>query len=83
MSNESPDVVEMNEVGGMHHLEPQGVTSSLNMLGFHVFSGKPDRKHLFSGTALGRRNLEFRRAEATSGGYQFEECPGKDCPHHG
>ena len=79
MISDEPDVADVNKVGGVHHLEESGVTSGFNFLPFHVYGHSG--KHLFSGEALGQRNLAFRQAEATSGGFGFKACTGPDCKH--
>lgn len=79
--SKDPEVIDVNAQGGAHHLGDDGVTSGINYRGFHWRNPK-------SGwvseplTALGARNLEFRREEATKNGYEFLEC-GENCPHHG
>ena len=77
--NQEPESIDISQDGGIHHLEDTGVTKGINFLNYHVFSS--GGKHLMTGTALGKRNLEFRRAEATSGGWHFKECAGDNCNH--
>jgi hypothetical protein len=81
MTNEEPDIVDAQD-GEIYTLSPEGV--SKGMIPFHFLdrkTGTTSIKEPFM--ALGRRNLEFRRAEAEKAGFDFTECSGEGCPHHG
>lgn len=76
------DVIEFDEEGNLNHIQESGVSRGLDAVPFHWVNrqtGKSPLPEPFY--ALGRRNLEFRRAEAEKAGYDFVEC-GENCPHH-
>lgn len=76
------DIVEVGEDGSVHHIESSGITAGLNMIPFHHIlrtTGKPSKAGMM--WALGNRNLEFRREEASQAGYDIQPCTGTDCPH--
>lgn len=77
------DFVEFDKEGNLYHMQESGVSRGLDVVPFH-WVNRETKKAVPMGTlyALGRRNLEFRRAEAEKAGYDFAECPGEGCPHH-
>jgi hypothetical protein len=69
-SEEPPTTVHMED-GQPYTLDSEGVTKGIQMIPFHWRNrqtGKPVPVTFF---ALGKRNLEFRRAEAEKAGYEF------------
>ena len=76
------DIIEFDKSGDIHHIQESGVTRGLDTIPFHWVNRQTGRSAFPSAMlALGRRNLEFRRAEADKAGYDFVEC-GDNCPHH-
>lgn len=77
------EVIHMDDDGQPYHMGSEGVTKGFDMRPFH-WVNKETGKAVPMGTmyALGKRNLEFRRAEAEKAGYGFSECVGDNCPHH-
>jgi len=82
-----PDIVDVNKEGEVHTISSSGVSRGLDMIPFHWLSRNPQKMGKATTPepfyALGRRNLEFRRAEAQKAGFDFVECTGDECPHHG
>lgn len=67
--DDAPTTIHM-ENGKPYTLEPEGVTSGLNFIQFHWRNRTTGKTH-GPFTALGRRNLAFRKAEAEKAGYEF------------
>ena len=73
---------EVTEVSdkGVHTLSSEGVTKGFPFKGFHwrnPSTGWTSERF----TAMGQRNLEFRRAEAQKNDFDFVECHDKECKH--
>ena len=63
-----------------YSMSSEGVEKGTGMRTFY-FKSRQTGKMMGPFSALGRRNLEFRRAEAEKGGYEFHECEGGACAH--
>lgn len=70
--NEESDIIDVND-GKVTHIESSGVTSGINMIPFHWMNRQTNKAIPMTMYALGKRNLEFRRAEATKAGYTLME----------
>ena len=76
------DYVEFDKEGNLYHMQESGVSKGLDVTPFHWVSRETGKSLLPEPFyALGRRNLEFRRAEADKAGVDLVEC-GENCPHH-
>ena len=69
-----PSIIDVSDKG-INVMDESGVSG---MIPFHV-TLKTGKQMPF--TALGKRNLEFRRHEATKGGWTMDECSKGGCTH--
>lgn len=74
------DIIDVSDKG-INTISSEGVTPGIPMSGFHWVNRSTGKDVMGRMMALGKRNMEFRRAEAEKSGYDFLECPGSECPH--
>ena len=64
----------------LYSMDKEGVRQGIDFRTFY-FKSRQNGKMVGPFTALGKRNLEFRRAEAEKANFDFHECPGGECTH--
>lgn len=64
----------------LYSMNKEGVRQGLDSRTFY-YKSRQNGKMVGPFTALGKRNLEFRRAEAEKANFDFHECPGGECTH--
>lgn len=66
--------------GKPYSMSKEGVEEGLGARTFY-YKSRQTGKMVGPFMGLGKRNMEFRRAEAEKAGFDFHECPGGTCKH--